>query len=144
MSRHSRLYEFTSCALCREAPCPQLFANIPNLPLVLSIALFQSLSKIHDHSWKFKTKTDLQIDGFVVLESSCCLTAERQSSRRISFVFCQSVQPYPLFPPSVTLECLPRILELLDLLQCTATYRQRLKRITLACANTFGHNSPAD
>jgi len=50
--RHLRLYKCHSCALCREAPCREIFIEIPSLPLVLVQTLFQLLlSKIHDHRW---------------------------------------------------------------------------------------------
>jgi len=49
--RHSVLYEFHSCGTVLQSVTRhrELFANIPSLPLVLEIALFQSLHKIHDH-----------------------------------------------------------------------------------------------
>jgi len=51
VDRHSGLYEFNRSALCRDVSCPQLFAKFPPLLLVLAIALFQLLPKIHDHRW---------------------------------------------------------------------------------------------
>ena len=48
---HSRLYEFHSCALCREASRRKLFAKIPSMPLARKIPLFQPLLKIHHNRW---------------------------------------------------------------------------------------------
>jgi len=47
VARHSQLYEFHSCAPCREVPRRELFAKITSLPLVLEITRFQSLTEIH-------------------------------------------------------------------------------------------------
>ena len=45
------LYEFQSCALCREVSHRELFAKIPSLLLALFNSILQSLPKIHDHRW---------------------------------------------------------------------------------------------
>jgi len=37
VARHSGLYKFHSCALCREVSRRKLFAKIPSLPLVFEI-----------------------------------------------------------------------------------------------------------
>ena len=48
VTRHSGLYEFHSCALCREVSNRELFAKITSLPLVFEIALFQcDFSNVH-------------------------------------------------------------------------------------------------
>jgi len=43
-----KLYEFHSCALCVEVSHDEHFAKIPFMLLILEIALFQTLPKIHD------------------------------------------------------------------------------------------------
>jgi len=40
VARHSGLYEFHNCALCREVSHRELVAKIPSLPLALEIAIF--------------------------------------------------------------------------------------------------------
>jgi len=50
MAQNSGLYEFCSCALCREVSIRELSAKYPSLPLVLDIALVQPLSNIHNQS----------------------------------------------------------------------------------------------
>ena len=49
VARHSGLYEFHNCALCREVSHRELVAKIPSLPLALEIAIFHWLHKIHVH-----------------------------------------------------------------------------------------------
>jgi len=69
MTRHSELYEFHRCALCRKVPRREHFVKIPFLPLVLEIALFQSLPKIDMISageYRIKTNIDFKIDVVVV------------------------------------------------------------------------------
>ena len=48
VARHSGLYEFHRCPLCREVSHRELIAKILSLPLALGAVFFQSLSKIHD------------------------------------------------------------------------------------------------
>ena len=46
--RHSGIYKFHSCALCRAVSRRELFTKIPKLPLALRIVFIQSLVKIYD------------------------------------------------------------------------------------------------
>ena len=51
VARHTRTYEFHSCALCREVSRRDLSTKIPSLPLVLAIAHLHALPKITGYSW---------------------------------------------------------------------------------------------
>jgi len=47
-ARHSKLYEFHSCALCNKVSHRELLAKFPSLLLALGTVFLQSLPKLHD------------------------------------------------------------------------------------------------
>jgi len=64
---------------------PWIFAKVPTLLLVLEIALFQALRKIHDQIGKDRTKYRFVNDSFTGFESLRFVTTVQQSSRRSSW-----------------------------------------------------------
>jgi len=50
LARHSQICEIHCCALGREVSYRELFAKILYQPLVLQIALFQSIPISHEHT----------------------------------------------------------------------------------------------
>ena len=54
LGRHSRFYEFHCSALCHDVSRSEIFAKMSSLLLVLEIAVFQSINKIHEHRWRLE------------------------------------------------------------------------------------------
>ena len=76
--------------------------KIPYLSLTLGIVFFRSLSKIHDHRWGLEQRLIYMTDSFAVFESSCFVTTERWSSRKIDFAL--SIRVSFFVPSSVARE----------------------------------------
>ena len=118
VARHSRLNKFHSCALRGEISRRELFAKIPSLPLVLEIAFFQSLARIHDYRWGSEQR----------LTALRCLKTPVLWSRSLEVhaILCllhQVAYQYPCSIFHATRKCHLKLLESLGLLQSIATER---------------------
>ena len=123
VDRHSGLYEFNRSALFRDVSCPQLFAKVPPQPLVLAIALFQLLPKIHDHRWGPEQRPIYKLTALWCLKAAVAWPQSEKAHAGFRLFFSNPCINFP-FPSSVTREYHPKILELLDPLQCNTPYLQ--------------------